>query len=209
MRLCMKKILTSKSVLSEFINFLIIISLIAYGVMSAHQARAQEFLHQLQSAEVNLLMEQMASYDRAEAEYTKQLDCLAKNIYFEARSEGLLGQRAVAWVTLNRVHSDRFPDTICKVVQQAVLDDSGNPVRDKCQFSWFCDGKSDDVKNKEKWDLAVRMAETVLTRFGAMPDPTDGAIMYHADYVSPYWKNDFTRTTKIDSHVFYAEEANG
>ena len=66
----------------------------------------------------------------------KQLTCLAKNIYFEARNEPFAGQFAVALVTLNRVSDTTFPDTICKVVNQGIHTADGFPKRDRCQFSW-------------------------------------------------------------------------
>ena len=76
-----------------------------------------------------------------------ETECLAENIYFEARNQGFAGWVAVAQVTLNRVRDDRFPNTICEVVKQGLTYESGFPIRDKCQFSWYCDGKSDTILN--------------------------------------------------------------
>lgn len=124
----------------------------------------------------------------------KQIECLAKNIYFESRDQSDLGQRAVAWVTLNRVDSAKFPSTICDVVWQ----DS--------QFSWTRDGKSDTPKNKQAWDKSVQVALSVYYRYNnkqQFADPTDGAIMFHATYVKPYWRKHFERTVRIDNHIFY------
>ena len=94
-------------------------------------------------------------------EKQKQIECLATNIYHEARSESTIGKIAVAWVTVNRVNTERYPDTICGVVYDAVLDSKGNPKRHQCQFSWYCDGKSDDIKNKDAWYEAVQIATLV------------------------------------------------
>lgn len=139
------------------------------------------------------------------AEFKTQSECLAKNIYFEARNEGTQGQRAIAWVTLNRVASDKYPDTICDVVYQAKVDKKGNPFRDKCQFSWFCDGKGDKIRDMEAWDKALYIAADVMLKFGKETDPTGGATMYHADYVDPFWVDSFEKTVQINSHIFYEE----
>ena len=129
-------------------------------------------------------------------EHYKQIECLAKNIYFEARDQSDLGQKAIAWVTLNRVHSQSYPSTICVVVWQ----DS--------QFSWTRDGKSDVPKNQEAWERAKKLANLVYQRYyntRDYEDPTDGAIMFHATYVKPYWRKSFERTIKIGDHIFYKE----
>jgi len=136
-------------------------------------------------------------------EYQEQKYCLAMNIYHEARSESYLGQKAVGFVTINRVHSDRYPDTICDVVYQARLDAHGNPRRNQCQFSWYCDGKSDITHNQEEWDNAKNVADTVMQRYWDIEDVTEGATMYHASYVDPYWTDSFTQTVRIDTHIFY------
>lgn len=138
-------------------------------------------------------------------EYEKQLQCLALNVYHEARNEGEQGQRAVAWATMNRTVNKHYPDTICGVVYQAVTDDKGNPIRHKCQFSWYCDGKSDTVNDLVAWVKAEYVAADVMAKFGKETDPTGGAIMYHADYVDPDWADDYKREVEIDTHIFYAE----
>jgi len=140
---------------------------------------------------------------RMMAEFEEQRQCIALNIYHESRSESLLAQRAVAYVTLNRVQSERYPETPCEVIYQARLDDNGNPIRNQCQFSWFCDGRSDEVSNQEAWAIAERMATEVMREYGRAFDPTEGATMYHATYVNPYWADDYDRTVQIDSHIFY------
>lgn len=131
----------------------------------------------------------------------KQIDCLATNIYHEARSESSIGKIAVAWVTVNRVNTKQYPDTICGVVHDAKLDSKGAPKKHQCQFSWYCDGKSDEIKNKDAWYESLQIA--TLVYYSERFDPTDGAIMYHANYVSPYWKKDYKKTVRIDEHIFY------
>ncbi len=123
-----------------------------------------------------------------------ELECLAKTIYFEARGESEEGQRAVGAVVLNRVKSRNFPNTICEVVHQG-----GTETRD-CQFSWWCDGRSDRPKDREAWEQAVTIAYEVMT--GA-PDPTKGALYYHNASVSPSWRTQLRRLATIGEHVYY------
>jgi N-acetylmuramoyl-L-alanine amidase len=136
-------------------------------------------------------------------EIERQKECIARNVYHEARNESKLGMRAVAWVTLNRIRSERYPNSACDVVHQANKDANGNLIKHKCQFSWYCDGKADVIKNEEAWKTANEMVDIVVANYLYVPDPTDGATMYHANYVSPYWKKDYEKTTRIDSHIFY------
>jgi hypothetical protein len=129
-------------------------------------------------------------------ELGEELDCLALNIYFEARNEPSEGQAAVAHVVLNRVSDPRFPDTVCSVVRQG-----GERVRYRCQFSWWCDGLSDRPRNQKVWEASKAMARDVY--LGRSEDPTSGALWYHADYVMPYWGRVFERGPKIGRHIFY------
>lgn len=124
------------------------------------------------------------------------LVCLALNVYYEARGYPEADQLAVAHVVLNRVNSDRFPDTICEVVKQ------GGTRRNRCQFSWYCDGKSDTPYEKEAWAMAQRVAEKALTT----KDNTGGALFYHAPYVAPAWAKRLTQTRVDDAHVFFKTE---
>ena len=130
----------------------------------------------------------------------QQFICLAKNIYFEARGEVIAGQYAVGLVTLNRVRSKRFPNDICKVVYQARYWNN-HPVRNKCHFSWYCDGKSDRPRNEDKWLLAQEIAETLL--LFNIEDITKGATHYHAKEVLPHWADKSKILTIIGNHIFY------
>jgi len=127
----------------------------------------------------------------------KQKKCLALNIYFESRGESKLGQTAVAWVTLNRTHSTHYPKTICDVVWE------------KDQFSWTNDGKSDKPKDTKAWFEALHIAESVMLNYNKYEDPTDGSIMFHSTKVDPKWNVDYSRTSRIDNHIFYKDEPNG
>jgi len=127
-----------------------------------------------------------------------ELRCLALNIYFEARSEPESGQRAVGHVVMNRVAHPKYPDSVCKVVQQG-----GEKVLNRCQFSWWCDGQSDRPLNQQAWVKSLRLAWKVY--FGVLEDTTGGALWYHATYVKPYWSDSLLKGNRIGQHVFYLE----
>jgi spore germination cell wall hydrolase CwlJ-like protein len=160
-------------------------------------------LHAEQKLSVEMNLIDITTEVAKKMEEVKQHQCLALNVYHEARSEGLTGQRAIAWVTLNRVESPKYPDTICKVVYQARLDENNMPLRNKCSFSWYCDGKSDEVADLAAWNVASDIAYEVMDAYGKETDPTNGSIMYHADYVMPYWVSAYEKQVRIDSHIFY------
>lgn len=124
------------------------------------------------------------------------LTCLALNVYYEARSEPMVGQYAVAHVVLNRVANESFPDDACKVVKQGYSKGLG-----KCQFSWYCDGKSDVPKDDLSWLYARVVAYNVL--YDYHKDNTDGATHYHANYVRPWWSKHYDKTVTHGSHIFY------
>lgn len=146
-----------------------------------------------------------------------ELHCLAVNIYHEAKGESYLGKLAVAHVTMNRVHNKRFPDNVCDVVYQAQMyvNWKGNevPRRGMCQFSWFCDGKSDDLyltnkqghkvePNVRAWNESNDIAFDVLLGYTA--DPTAGATHYHNPSISdPFWTEHFELAAVVDNHTFY------
>ena len=131
----------------------------------------------------------------------EELECLAKNIYFESRGEDTRGQYAVGLVTQNRVKSDRFPNTICGVVKQAKYWNNV-PIINKCHFSWYCDGKSDVPKDITSWERSRKYARDFYVH-GAYVGITEGSTHYHANYTTPYWAPSFDRVTRIGSHIFY------
>ena len=129
------------------------------------------------------------------ADRFEELYCLAKNIYFESRNQPKIGKIAVAQVTLNRVKSDKFPNTVCEVVYQ------GGERRNRCQFSWYCDGKKDEPTDGPAWDESVYLA--LLVYGDGFLDVTEGALWYHATYVSPSWAEHYQKTVRINNHIFY------
>ena len=135
-----------------------------------------------------------------------ELNCLALNIYFEAAIESTAGKLAVAQVTLNRVKNSRFPSTICKVVYEGPTHADGFPKRDRCQFSWYCDGKHDIPNESPAWRESQRVAKYIMVHSAEFDliDITDGATHYHANYIDPpRWANKRQRTVSIDTHIFY------
>ena len=116
------------------------------------------------------------------------------NVYHEARSEDLLGQLAVAEVTMNRVKSDRYPDNVCDVVWQ------------RKQFSWTHDGKSDTPTNLKAWKEAQRVARLAVENEGTI-FVEEGITHYHADYVNPYWSSSYERVAKVGAHIFYRRKS--
>ena len=134
----------------------------------------------------------------------KELECMSKNIYFEAALESTAGKLAVAQVTMNRVKSTNYPNTVCAVITQGKHYASGHPVRDRCQFSWYCDGKGDEPKEGKLWRSAYDLAKYVILWQEDLPDITDGATHYHANYIDrPSWTKRKKITASIDQHIFY------
>ena len=136
----------------------------------------------------------------------EELLCLAQNIYFEARNQDLKTMEAVGHVTMNRVASPKFPDTVCKVIRQGPMS-GGEPKLNRCQFSWYCDGKSDkmpvnDTEPEQRaYFNAMLVAEMIL--IDGVPDTTFGSTYYHAAYVNPSWSKKFNLVVIIGPHKFY------
>ena len=131
---------------------------------------------------------------------------MATNIYHEAKNQPMVGQIAVAQVVMNRANDSRYPDNVCDVIKQGLTYKNGKVVLGKCQFSWYCDGKKDDVdKKSEKWRNSLRYASMVITSKITL-DVTEGATHYHATYVRPAWARTKTKTVRINRHIFYRWE---
>ena len=131
------------------------------------------------------------------AQLSKDLECLALNVYREGGYEPIEGRIAIAQVTLNRVASGDFPNDVCGVVYQK------NRVVTKlvCQFSWYCDASHRNRPiNKKTYDEAYEVAKKVYLE-GLRLDSLTDALYYHADYVRPRWK--LERINQIGTHIFY------
>ena len=136
------------------------------------------------------------------AEQRPQMWCLAQNIYYEARSSNRADRMAVADVVINRVKHTYYPNTICEVVHQGVRNADGSMKRNKCQFSWYCDGRSDWPNNQDAWIEAQMIAYNMIIHSDSL-GITEGATHYHADYVSPLWARDLQLVGRIGVHIFY------
>ena len=141
--------------------------------------------------------------------------CLAKNIYFEAGVESTAGKLAVANVTINRAIHVNYPNTICGVVREGIhyyslKRDEYFPVRNRCQFSWYCDGLLDDPRPGRTWESAQELAKKVLIKHydKALIDITDGAMYYHATWMETYpsWSKTKKVMASIDRHIFYGRK---
>lgn len=157
-------------------NGAVLLSIVAIGAYGIKEASAKEQMSTISS----------------EDKY-----CLQQNLYFEARNISDLSMEAIAWVTLNRVDSSRYPDSICGVVWQPK------------QFSWTHDGKSDrpssNVLEQRAWKRAGVIAEKVLNQYvRGKAGPIGAADHYHADSVSPVWRHQLIRVAQIDNHIYYA-----
>ncbi len=180
----MKKLMTTTAAL---FNVGVLVAMTAIGAYSIKDAHAQQFVHNI-SEEDKL--------------------CLQQNVFWEARDQSTLGQVAVAWVTINRVESSKYPTTICEVVKQGQRHADGSMVRNKCHFSWHCDGISDKIPDnaiaQRAWEDAGIVTEVVLYDWARdRASPVKDAVMYHADYVNPYWASSYEVVTQVEAHIFY------
>ena len=164
------------------------------AVVVAVVAVCQARLDHLRQAQLDM----PAGYVTA-AEKTRQLECLTRNIYWEAASEPFEGKVAVAQVTVNRMQSGKFPDSVCGVVYQKNV----FYERVVCQFSWYCEGNH-KVKaiHKPMWLESEEVAKKVLLEGFRLPS-LQKAMYYHADYVNPGWQ--LPKIEKIGRHIFYGE----
>lgn len=115
-------------------------------------------------------------------------------MYWEAKGEGEEGMRAVGHVVLNRASHRQFPETPCDVVYE------GGEER-RCQFSWYCDGRSDRPREMARWAEAQALADRLLR--GELVDITDGSLFFHAKRLETPWAVPRTRTVVVGNHVFY------
>ena len=157
-----------------------------------------------------------------------ELKCMAENIYFEARHEPMVGKIAVGHVVMNRIEDSRFPNTICEVVHQGPVRESWKtrqhkdlpdserkyyPIKNRCQFSWWCDGHRDMLwvtykdgtiipQNMTAWRDSIHVALFVMNDEWSM-DPTDGATFYYNPHIAnPSWGGTYTETAIIGNHRF-------
>ncbi|QXH33728.1 cell wall hydrolase [Pseudomonas muyukensis] len=122
------------------------------------------------------------------------ITCLARTIYWEAKGADDRDMRAVASVVLNRLGHDGFPNSICAVVKQGVESKS-------CQFSWWCDGRPDQVEEAERYAVAKEIARKALNQ--QLKDPTGGALYFHDRNVKPDWAKAYRKSAETRHFLFY------
>jgi spore germination cell wall hydrolase CwlJ-like protein len=149
---------------------------------------------------ISLTIPTNASHRENRKEKEKEFNCIVEAVYFEARGEPSIGQRAVVFVILNRMVHKSFPNTACAVVKQGRYW-RGYPVRNMCHFSYYCDGRSETI------DQSVAYATVKLVVLDAMRIWTKTNVLYyHNTKVTPYWQRKFKRMFKIGNHIFYGEQ---
>ena len=133
-----------------------------------------------------------------------EFNCLVEALYHEARSESFIGMLSVANVILTRKESSNFPDTICKVVHQGKYW-KGNPIKDKCHFSYWCDGRPERFTDIAGLIKSINVSEMALK--GIQVKQAVGATHYHANYVTLSWASDphFKALGSIGKHLFYID----
>ena len=139
-----------------------------------------------------------------ELDVRKELYCLATNIYFESRNQPQIGRVAVGQVTMNRVNSPKFPNTVCEVVHQGKYWKYA-PILNQCQFSYWCDGKPEKFNDMEALYKSMEVASMVFQ--GIVLKQTMGATHYHASYVRPFWSlsSRFKLLEQVGTHLFYID----
>ena len=166
------------------------------------------FMGSMASSQTVIADDSDVSYEEAirgfDGEKFPQVYCMALNVYYEARGSNMADMYAVADVVLNRVDDARFPDTICDVVH-----DGYRKGRRDCQFSWYCDGKSDKIppQDRDLYSQILGIAEKIYYGYDSflVYDFTKGATHYHAFYVDPKWSKhkDVEKIMQLDDHIFY------
>lgn len=129
-----------------------------------------------------------------EAPLDDAITCLARSIYWEAKGEGIADMEAVANVVMNRLGHEGFPDTVCDVVKQG-------SEQGACQFSWWCDGRPDEVVEDDRYEIAKEIARRALNQ--QLPDRTDGALYFHQRTVAPHWAEEYIKTVEVGDFLFY------
>ena len=160
-----------------------------------------------------------------------ELKCMAENIYFEGRAEPMVGKVAIGKVVMNRIEDTRFPDTVCGVVHQGPVRESWKtrqhkdlpdserkfyPIKNRCQFSWWCDGQKDIIwatymngdvieSNMTAWRDSINVALWILS--GELTDPTHGAVFYYNPHIAnPSWGAIYNETAMIGNHRFMKDK---
>ena len=139
--------------------------------------------------------------DVASVEYAAQSECLAEAMYYEARGEGVAGEKAVAEVVLERTRNANYPKTVCGVIYDGVQRD-----RRDCQFSFACDGTLRRPRDATAWNRVRVLADKILSGSVRLANLTGHAIAYHNIDIAPAWAETMLMTAQIGNHVFYRRD---
>ena len=185
------------TVFGSIINSAIVASMVMVGV----SAKAETLV---MLADDDITISQSLTFNE---DQFPQVNCMALNIYYETRSSNLADMYAVADVVLNRVEDTRYPDSICGVVKEGQQYPDGRMKRNKCQFSWYCDGKNDTPRDRESWKKAQSIAWDMV-KWNSFRGITEGSTHYHTTYVNPRWNKSrkgwsITRVGRIGAHIYY------
>jgi spore germination cell wall hydrolase CwlJ-like protein len=161
----------------------------------------QVLMYALLTATICMLFSLLSLSLSAQTLLEEEVDCLAEALYFEARSESFIAQLAVGNVIYNRVKSSKFPNTFCDVVRQSNKTKKGKLIKNKCQFSYYCDGKKETIYDVEAYKKAVSISHLVME--GVVIEHIRDALYYHASYVRPYWSKNKKYLGKVGLHNFY------
>jgi N-acetylmuramoyl-L-alanine amidase len=192
---------------NQNITRIALVLLLALSIISVFNLAISVF-----SKEDKIIVQQISETESLvieELSYTEEDHlCMALNLYHEARNELDAGLYAVADVTQNRVNDPRWPNTVCDVVYESKTymgsDGEQYPRRNRCQFSWYCDGRSDDPRPGQAWEKSKYIARMFLTH-DEFRGITEGATHYHATYVNPRWATakGMHMVGQIGEHIFY------
>ena len=176
-------------------------TVVASMVMIGFSAKAETLV---MLADDNVSIKESLTFNQ---EQFPEVNCMALNIYYETRGSSLADSYAVADVVLNRVEDTRYPNSICEVVYQGEQHADGRMKRNRCQFSWYCDGKSDFPRDREAWKRAQSIAWDIV-QWNNYRGITEGSTHYHASYVNPRWNKSrkgwsITRVGRIGVHIYY------
>ena len=185
------------TVFGSILNSAIVASMVMVGV----SAKAETLV---MLADDDITISQSLTFNE---DQFPEVNCMALNIYYETRSSNLADMYAVADVVLNRVGDTRYPNSICNVVKEGQQYSDGRMKRNKCQFSWYCDGKSDVPRDRESWKKAQSVAWDMV-QWNSYRGITEGSTHYHTTYVNPRWNKSrkgwsITRVGRIGAHVYY------
>lgn len=125
----------------------------------------------------------------------KEIQCLAKNIYYESGAESLAGKKAVAQVTINRTNNPSYPSSVCGVVYQR--------TKSTCQFSWVCEPRKTIKTSSENWQQSVEVAELFLTGSYEYDRLTNDTLFFHTKDLPFTWKRKYKQVAVIGNHIFY------